>query len=110
MVSLREACYPKISSDFGVGRADFYTAIRIQAGECIVTTADQVIVQVTEILGNVVISVFWIFHIHSQRKFAVGIQQACHLDGCIHTEERSEERRVGKECVSTCRSRGSPSH
>src|SRR3546814_13487620 len=23
-------------------------------------------------------------------------------------EERSEERRVGKECVSTCRSRGSP--
>src|SRR3546814_19659174 len=24
--------------------------------------------------------------------------------------ERSEERRVGKECVSTCRSRGSPVH
>src|SRR3546814_14343307 len=24
--------------------------------------------------------------------------------------ERSEERRVGKECVSTCRSRGSPDH
>src|SRR3546814_11135999 len=24
--------------------------------------------------------------------------------------DRSEERRVGKECVSTCRSRGSPSH
>src|SRR3546814_13239089 len=23
---------------------------------------------------------------------------------------RSEERRVGKECVSTCRSRGAPSH
>src|SRR3546814_17751185 len=23
---------------------------------------------------------------------------------------RSEERRVGKECVSTCRSRGSPNH
>src|SRR3546814_2163984 len=26
------------------------------------------------------------------------------------TEERSEERRVGKECASTCRSRWSPSH
>src|SRR3546814_20330405 len=26
------------------------------------------------------------------------------------TLERSEERRVGKECVSTCRSRGSPYH
>src|SRR3546814_2770586 len=25
-------------------------------------------------------------------------------------EPRSEERRVGKECVSTCRSRWSPSH
>src|SRR3546814_14546115 len=25
-------------------------------------------------------------------------------------EERSEERRVGKECVGTCRSRGSPDH
>src|SRR3546814_15637256 len=27
-----------------------------------------------------------------------------------HAGMRSEERRVGKECVSTCRSRGSPSH
>src|SRR3546814_6283358 len=25
-------------------------------------------------------------------------------------DQRSEERRVGKECVSTCRSRWSPSH
>src|SRR3546814_4509949 len=28
----------------------------------------------------------------------------------FHLWERSEERRVGKECVSTCRSRWSPSH
>src|SRR3546814_3777679 len=27
-----------------------------------------------------------------------------------HGRSRSEERRVGKECVSTCRSRWSPSH
>src|SRR3546814_12596466 len=27
-----------------------------------------------------------------------------------HAQERSEERRVGKECVSTCRSRWSPDH
>src|SRR3546814_4705122 len=27
-----------------------------------------------------------------------------------HVVERSEERRVGKECVSTCRSRWSPYH
>src|SRR3546814_17401016 len=31
-------------------------------------------------------------------------------DRCSDTSERSEERRVGKECVSTCRSRGSPYH
>src|SRR3546814_5766303 len=31
-------------------------------------------------------------------------------DGVGHTDRRSEERRVGKECVSTCRSRWSPYH
>ena len=28
----------------------------------------------------------------------------------VNREGRSEERRVGKECVSTCRSRWSPYH
>src|SRR3546814_12101820 len=28
----------------------------------------------------------------------------------LYEDERSEERRVGKECVSTCRSRWSPYH
>src|SRR3546814_15139390 len=28
----------------------------------------------------------------------------------VRGDERSEERRVGKECVSTCRSRWSPDH
>src|SRR3546814_11019438 len=32
------------------------------------------------------------------------------LVGKVDTGRRSEERRVGKECVSTCRSRGSPYH
>src|SRR3546814_20746668 len=36
----------------------------------------------------------------------VGADQRCHLED----ETRSEERRVGKECVSTCRSRWSPYH
>src|SRR3546814_16030074 len=31
-------------------------------------------------------------------------------DEVPNVEDRSEERRVGKECVSTCRSRGSPHH
>src|SRR3546814_1205339 len=41
--------------------------------------------------------------------FALGqraSQEFCH----VRSSGRSEERRVGKECVSTCRSRGSPSH
>src|SRR3546814_15662171 len=48
----------------------------------------------------------------------VAIRDACSrlgtfdLRGCeLYTScERSEERRVGKECVSTCRSRWSPYH
>src|SRR3546814_3968783 len=32
------------------------------------------------------------------------------IDGKITVMDRSEERRVGKECVSTCRSRWSPYH
>src|SRR3546814_14610602 len=31
-------------------------------------------------------------------------------NGVVSPGSRSEERRVGKECVSTCRSRWSPSH
>src|SRR3546814_1324291 len=39
----------------------------------------------------------------------VVLQQAVvHL--CLVDQVRSEERRVGKECVSTCRSRWSPYH
>src|SRR3546814_4656600 len=33
-----------------------------------------------------------------------------HLDAARARAARSEERRVGKECVSTCRSRWSPYH
>src|SRR3546814_15214796 len=42
---------------------------------------------------------------------AVGDKEGCtrHPDGSV-TTPRSEERRVGKECVSTCRSRWSPYH
>src|SRR3546814_10564538 len=36
------------------------------------------------------------------------INSAIFGDGGVH--HRSEERRVGKECVSTCRSRWSPYH
>src|SRR3546814_1316100 len=34
----------------------------------------------------------------------------CSRSRAVHGASRSEERRVGKECVSTCRSRWSPYH
>src|SRR3546814_13607377 len=37
-------------------------------------------------------------------------QQALELRPLLRCAERSEERRVGKECVSTCRSRWSSDH
>src|SRR3546814_15048770 len=36
--------------------------------------------------------------------------EAGKLPQTLHQSQRSEERRVGKECVSTCRSRWSPYH
>src|SRR3546814_17532832 len=45
-----------------------------------------------------------------QHRFAV-LQLADAQLGPLHVgEDRSEERRVGKECVSKCRSRWSPYH
>src|SRR3546814_16078224 len=36
--------------------------------------------------------------------------KAAYLQTTLYPSDRSEERRVGKECVSTCRSRWSPYH
>src|SRR3546814_15226405 len=46
------------------------------------------------------------------RRQAAGLAVAVGGDdiGAHHRVGRSEERRVGKECVSTCRSRWSPYH
>src|SRR3546814_8723525 len=40
----------------------------------------------------------------------VGIHPICGRPALLPLGSRSEERRVGKECVSTCRSRWSPYH
>src|SRR3546814_15602674 len=37
-------------------------------------------------------------------------EEAARILVSLHHTERSEERRVGKDCVSTCRSRWSPYH
>src|SRR3546814_13730911 len=46
----------------------------------------------------------------SKRRDAVRISNERGLIPAGARAQRSEERRVGKECVSTCRSRWSPSH
>src|SRR3546814_2430276 len=49
----------------------------------------------------------------AQQKLAPRVLEAFRhekTDPAIFREMRSEERRVGKECVSTCRSRWSPYH
>src|SRR3546814_16313608 len=55
-------------------------------------------------------------HLHSREVVALelpfenGAEPMDYSDGRMDRRIRSEERRVGKECVSTCRSRWSPSH
>src|SRR3546814_17448882 len=46
---------------------------------------------------------------HARRDRRVGVAEAAG-DEAVRLHRRSEERRVGKECVSTCRSRWSPYH
>src|SRR3546814_20153304 len=49
-----------------------------------------------------------IMRIAEQQPASVGRRVLAQRDGVA--ADRSEERRVGKECVSTCRSRWSPYH
>src|SRR3546814_12367669 len=44
-----------------------------------------------------------------RQRVTIAIALACGPK-LLFADERSEERRVGKECVSTCRSRWSPYH
>src|SRR3546814_19051700 len=52
---------------------------------------------------DVVMLAAWLIQRHAS-------QRARHAEVDDHGSVRSEERRVGKECVSTCRSRWSPDH
>src|SRR3546814_7252375 len=50
-----------------------------------------------------------LFSLENQCSSSTNKQTHACMHACICTS-RSEERRVGKECVSTCRSRWSPYH
>src|SRR3546814_2427385 len=55
-----------------------------------------------------------LIRLHAEPLAVSNIWFQCALAGvcgaCLRSSGRSEERRVGKECVSTCRSRWSPYH
>src|SRR3546814_6962789 len=55
------------------------------------------------------INAFYPLHVEFHA-FIVRYSGNDHLVSLISNVDRSEERRVGKECVSTCRSRWSPYH
>src|SRR3546814_12322387 len=48
--------------------------------------------------------------LHILRPWLAAEPQTASLGQMMERQVRSEERRVGKECVSTCRSRWSPYH
>src|SRR3546814_14887260 len=52
----------------------------------------------------------WTAAINATNLFDKSYFSTCRTFGDCFTGNRSEERRVGKECVSTCRSRWSPYH
>src|SRR3546814_12710185 len=47
-------------------------------------------------------------YLHTDFRSITPVGRQLSVRGWFVSEERSEERRVGKECVSTCRSRWSP--
>src|SRR3546814_19484327 len=57
---------------------------------------------------------YWMFRQHPGDPSNRGFQNATPIrvpaSEVLHIYDRSEERRVGKECVRTCRARWSPSH
>src|SRR3546814_15501066 len=77
-----------------------------------------------ELIDSPGFQAFGLYHLNATEieqgfpEFRAGVEH-CRFYNCTHRHEpgcgvlaalRSEERRVGKECVSTCRSRWSPYH
>src|SRR3546814_15547810 len=74
-----------------------YAAVRLLD---VVARSDRSLAELRDALPQVINTPEMRFEVSEERKFAI----------VAEVKERSEERRVGKECVSTCRSRWAPYH
>src|SRR3546814_14175842 len=73
----------------------------------------EVLIAAPDRINNRFLARFEEFRAFTDRGASSATEEANRIDVASDTAEatpRSEERRVGKECVSTCRSRWSPSH
>src|SRR3546814_21187949 len=66
-------------------------------------------VQVVPLDDDIILPV-WILRVQTQGVVGVHVPAAGRAQPPVFPRERSEERRVGKACVSTCRSRWSTYH
>src|SRR3546814_15105789 len=89
------------------------TAGRRQAGRIVSTAARQpspfAVVNYVVLVALVVAALIFVKAILISALIGIGIGVIL-APALQHLQHRSEERRVGKECVSTCRSRWSPYH
>src|SRR3546814_18982345 len=85
-----------------------YTLFPTRRSSDLLCAAVQAIAHIVVRLGEVLAVGGWNAPLggHDQH---IGLQE-CGRYAYGAVEQRSEERRVGKECVSTCRSRWSPYH
>src|SRR3546814_1187382 len=93
----------------------FYFSSRRRHTRCALVTGVQTCALPISLAGALMVvslslgefNLTWMLHTPQTKTLPVGLADAY---ASLRIEVRSEERRVGKECVSTCRSRWSPYH
>src|SRR3546814_14420295 len=93
------------SSD--VCSSDLADATGAERGDCLVDDFEQ---QARAVFERTAVGVVAIVDAVAQELVEQIAVRAMYFDGIEAGQRRSEERRVGKECVGTCRSRWSPYH
>src|SRR3546814_15105737 len=106
-----------LGGDLRAARVELESALRLASRSKGITTAylgfDSVV-----LAGSILARTLWLQGCPAQAaeraymavEDAAGMDNALTLSVVLNWAVRSEERRVGKECVSTCRSRWSPYH